>query len=329
MELREYQHRASETSQLRLGGPHGAVVPMLGLAATAGAILDTHQTYLRGGIDLADGLHLSEQLGDLLWYATAVATACGLDLAEIAASNLRRTRDLYAAATDRLDDLPVLDATFPGGERFPRRLVIEFNQRELAGGRLVVELRLIDAEPNAYPRGCRAGDGRRRGYQIGSALGAPLSDNSRRADGYRFHDAIHFGFLAVLGWSPNMRSLLGVKRKSDPMTDECEDGARAIFAEEGLAAVLSRLAPVRMGFRNEQAVTTEVIAIARAATTDLEVQVMPGWLWRRAIVQGFQAMAELADNSGGYLIVDLDARLLSYTTRRAGFGIADATALAA
>jgi hypothetical protein len=68
-----------------------------------------------------------------------------------------------------------------------------------------------------------------------------LTDNSRRVDAYRFHDAIHMGFMAVLGWSPTMRAALRLKRKSDQQTDECEDGARAIFAEEGLAHGRSKI----------------------------------------------------------------------------------------
>ena len=55
---------------------------------------------------------------------------------------------------------------------------------------------------------------------MGGYLGDELTDNTRQTDAYRFHDAIHFGFMAVLGWSTNLRALLGIKRKSDPKTDE-------------------------------------------------------------------------------------------------------------
>jgi hypothetical protein len=151
------------------------------------------------------------------------------------------------------------------------------------------------------------------GYQVGGELGDPLTDNSRRVDAYRFHDAIHMGFLAVLNWSPTLRALLRLKRKSNPETDECEDGARAIFAEEGLAAVLSRLAKRRTGFLIEASVDGEVIDVAKAAAVDLEVEPLPTWLWRRAICQGFQAMHQLSENGGGYLVADLDLRTLTYT----------------
>ncbi len=323
MDFREYQRRAEETSQLRHGGPQAAVAPMLGLAGETGSILNVYKKYLRDGVDLAANREvLREELGDLLWYTAAVATACGLDLAEIAEGNLRRTRDLYASAADRerLADLPILDAGYPAHERFPRRLVVEVTERREPGGRVIADLTLIAAEPNPFPAGPRIERGRQIGFQVGGRLGDPLTDNSRHADGYRFHDAIHFGFLGVLGWSPNLRSLLRLKRKSDPATDECEDGARAIFAEEGLAAVLSRLATRRVGFLVETAVTGEVIEVARAAAVDLEVDALPGWLWRRAICHGFRALHHLAANGGGYLIADLDARTLTYTKCLAGHG---------
>ena len=150
------------------------------------------------------------------------------------------------------------------------------------------------------------------GFQAGTELGDPLTDNTRRMDAYRFHDAIHLGFMAVLGWSPVMRALLRLKRKSSPEADECEDGARAIFAEEGLAAMLSRLAPGRTGFLSQTSIDGMVIEVAKAAATGLEAEAVPGWLWQSAIHQGFCAMHLLDQNSGGYLVADLDARELVY-----------------
>ncbi|MGH3719285.1 MAG: hypothetical protein ACRDRI_10710 [Pseudonocardiaceae bacterium] len=45
---------------------------------------------------------------------------------------------------------------------------------------------------------------------------------------------------------------------------------------------------------------------------DLEAEKLPSWLWRRAVCQGFRAMHQLGENGGGYLVADLDGRILSY-----------------
>lgn len=317
MDFASFQQAARETSQLRLGGPQGAIAPMLGLASETGSILDVYKRYLRDGIDLAANREfLREELGDLLWYVAAVATACDLDLEEIAAANLRRTSDRYPAQRSKpqFDKLPVFDCAYPPRERFPRQLTVAFAERRLPSGRAVAVMTLTNVVPNSFPNGpVTSQGGKKLGYQVGGELGDPLTDNSRRVDAYRFHDAIHMGFLAVLNWSPTLRALLRLKRKSNPETDEYEDGARAIFAEEGLAAVLSRLAKRRTGFLIEASVDGEVIDVAKAAAVDLEVEPLPGWLWRRAICQGFQAMRNLSENGGGYLIADLDQRLLTYS----------------
>lgn len=316
MEISAYQRSASETSQLQLGGPHGAIAPMLGLASETGSILNVYRRYLRDGIGLAANREfLRMRLGDLLWYTAAVASACDLDLEEIALANLDRARDRYPlrrSGPGHGDMLPAFDAGYQDRERFPRRLVIDARERSHASGRRAALLILVSAEPNAFPDGPVTSRGKPQGFRVGAGLGDPLTDNARQADAYRFHDAIHLGFMAVLGWSPVMRSLLRLKRKSSPEADECEDGARAIFAEEGLAAVLSRLAPSRTGFLNPASIDGDVIEVARAAVAGLEAEAAPGWLWQAAIHQGFRAMHNLGENGGGYLIADLDARELSY-----------------
>lgn len=315
MEFSAFQHAAGETSQLKPGGPQGAIAPMLGLASETGSILNVYKRYLRDGIDLAANREfLKEELGDLLWYAAAVATAFDLDLEEIAEANLRRTHDRYPPGdvSSRFATLPVLDADYPEHERFPRRLVVEFVEQQLPSGQAVASVTLVSVEANAFPEGPVTIDGKKVGFRVGENLGAPLTDNSRRMDAYRFHDAIHMGFVAVLGWSPTIRALLRLKRKSNAETDECDDGARAIFAEEGLAAVLSRLAERRTGFQSETSVDGDAIVVVKASTVGLEAEGLPVWLWRRAISQGFVAMHQLGENGGGYLIADLNERKLTY-----------------
>lgn len=137
MDFSAFQRAARETSQLRLGGPQNAIAPMLGLASETGSILNIYKKYLRDGIDLAANREfLREELGDLLWYVAAVATACDLDLEEIAEANLRRTHDRYRAdsSSPNFDALPVFDASYLPEERFPRQLVVAYAQQRLSSG---------------------------------------------------------------------------------------------------------------------------------------------------------------------------------------------------
>jgi hypothetical protein len=235
-------------------------------------------------------------------------------LGDIADANLRRTRDRYSRKHTGAEqwNRPVFDAVYPARERFPRRLVVAVAERILPSGRRATTLTLVNAEPDAFPNGPVTIGGKLAGFQVGAELGDPLTDNTRLADAYRFHDAIHLGFMAVLGWSPVMRALLRLKRKSSPEADECEDGTRAIFAEEGLAAMLSRLALGRTGFLSQTSIDGVVIEVAKAAATGLEAEAVPGWLWQSAIHQGFTAMHLLDQNGGGYLVADLDACELAY-----------------
>ncbi len=61
----------------------------------------------------------------------------------------------------------------------------------------------------------------------GINIGDRLTDNRLEPDDYRFHDVFHLAYAAILGWSPVLRALFKVKRKSCPKIDENQDGARA------------------------------------------------------------------------------------------------------
>lgn len=295
-------------------------VPMLGLAGEAGTLLVAQKKAFRDterGVD--DPNFVAAELGDVLWYTATVARHCGLELQRIAtdATELAEAEQRELAfLRDLPSDLPVLDEGCPAAERFPRRLVIRFQQQVGPRQQPRAKLTLAAASPNAFPRGPienYLGKGKPQGFKVHDDFGATLSDNSRRVDHYRFHDALHLGFLAVLGWSPVTRSLLQLKRRSEEVVDEDEDGARAIFAEEGMAAALAKRAPARQGFRTERSVDDETIEMLTTVLEDLEVSEMPAALWRRAIVQGFAAFRALTDSGGGYLIVDLDDRSLTFS----------------
>ena len=322
MELSEYQRRALETSQVgKADDPETAVAPLLGLASGVGSLLNTYKRFLRDKeVDIAANREfLREELGDILWYTAVVSATFGFDLGEISERNLKRTQDRYGTASEPHDlgALPIFDADYPRQEQFPRRLVIEFRESDGEVGPIALMI-LQEAAPNEFPDGkIQEEGGKGSGYTVGKQLGAELTDNSPDPDGYRFHDAIHFGLMAVLGWSPTIRELLRVKRKSRPEVDESEDGARAIFLEEGVSAALAQLSKKRSGFVRESAVDGEVLDIVTGMTSGFEVAACPQWLWRQAIHQGFFAFSQLVANRGGVLIADLDARTLAYEPPRA------------
>jgi hypothetical protein len=316
MELNEYQDEAQKTNLI--AGRRKKIrrdAAMLGLASETGSLLDIHKKVITAAVDPDVGrVAFRRELGDLLWYVAAVAKADGLSLEELAQMNLERTRKGYGGDLG-LVGLPILDLDSPPKERFPRRLVIHFKQFKDDHGRLRAKMTLLEAIPDPFfPKGAKIQKTKSNiGFTVGAELGDSLTDNARRVNGYRFHDAIHLGFLAHLGWSPTLRSVLGLKRRSDDATDEGEDSARLIFAEEGLAAVLFRLSKQRMNFKHALNIDGEIIEVVQACTEGSEAEGLPGWAWRRAITSGFDVMEQLTNNRGGYVIADLDDRTLTYS----------------
>ena len=318
MNIRDYQSDAAQTSWRDLNDPTDANAAALGLAHKAGAVADIYKKYYRHEISLDTYKdYLLAELGDVLWYTAAVATAFGLNLDDIAARNLRSTRDRIPPedTVGAFSSLPAFDASCPRTERFPRRLVIKFSETTVSD-QLTATLELIDARPNEFPDGPQANRaGKLSGFALNAQIGDPLDDNSLRENGYRYHDALHLGFLAVLGWSPIFRELLHLKRRSNDLLDRTQDGARARFCEEGLTAQLASLATKRNGFQKLNNIDSETLALVRNATAGLESNELPAWLWARAIVHGFRAMEQLKRNQGGYLVADIDTRSLEYRTQ--------------
>lgn len=317
MELREFQERALETKQYQLDKPEHASAAAFGLVQATGSIAQLYKKQLYKKLDLSAYKDLlRRELGDLLWYTAIVARAFGLDLEDIAKKNIEITRDLYSHGPDSRRPLRTFDDSATGcpiTQRFPHRLVFRFEETLNDNGQFRASTTLIEADPNPFPDGPTKENGRVvAGFQVGDQLGDELTDNSRRPDGYRFHDAIHMGFLAVLGWSPILRRLLKLKRKYDPAIDESQDGARAAFAEEGLAHILARLAEKRQQFRTPDSVDGVTLQVFDEATSELEVNELPKWLWRRAISSAFVVMHQVTEAHGGYVIADLKQRTLTY-----------------
>jgi|GEM_PF-2040700 MazG nucleotide pyrophosphohydrolase domain. len=323
MDLDAYQATAGASNALSHVDELRALnAALFGLASETGTLLDIQKKVLTDAADpVASNVQFQQELGDLLWYVSRVANAKGFTLQQIADANLDRVQDMWepedlAAA---MAQLPRYDANVLATEQFPRRMTFEFVESTItrAGTRHPsATMTLVSAEPNAFPDGAiPRGSGKVQGFLLPQEVGAELTDNSRKVDGYRYHDAIHIAFMATLNWSATMRSLLNLKRKTDDDADEFDDSARPIFLEEGLVAVLAGLSTRRMGFAAASNVDGDALAAARACIVGLEVEKAPGWLWRRAIVKGFEMLRELDAHGGGRLYVDLDARTVEFGAR--------------
>ena len=128
----------------------------------------------------------------------------------------------------------------------------------------------------------------------GKQFGDDLTDNAHTKDGYGYHDVIHLAFAAVLGWSPLVRKLLGVKRQErHTKVDQVEDGGRAIATEEGLSAMIFAYARDYNFLEGKSSVSTELLRMIKNMTEHLEVSVCTPGEWEQAIIQGFAIWRDL------------------------------------
>lgn len=302
MKLSEYQAKALQTDQtpapVGMGPDTARLIPLLGLAGEAGQLLSEFKKRLRDGpshVQFVD--HVAEELGDILWYLANTASKYGLDLDDVATANLKKVKALYDKSMPPLD----YDGAFGEGERLPRRFIVDF--REIREGDRVEVRTEID----------------------GRLIGAALTDNAYLDDGYRFHDVFHVAYAAVLGWSPVLRGLLRLKRRSQPLIDEVEDGGRAAVIEEGVAAVAFDYARRHSFLANVSDLDEHLLTTLRGMCEHLEVSQQPPSLWRQAVLDGFAVWRDLTKNGGGRVSADLDLREIRYLGPPA---IASATAAA-
>lgn len=291
MELNEYQRRALETDQEAVGPEWTTLVPLLGLAGEVGELLSEYKKHLRDGA--AHKLfpsRVSEELGDMLWYVAAVSSRFGLDLETVATSNLKKCADTWTPVPP---DQPVtgrFDADNPPSERFPARFVVEF--QEVLEGDVVRVKATCD----------------------GVQMGQTLTDNANDDDGYRFHDVLHLGLAAGLGWSPVSRRNLGLKRKSDPGTDEVEDGGRAIVIEEGIVALAFSYAMEHAWLLGVDRIDHDILRMIKKMTAHLEVAACTVAEWEATILMSCPIWYAMMEDRGGRVEVNLDTRSLRLVT---------------
>jgi NTP pyrophosphatase (non-canonical NTP hydrolase) len=290
VELDRYQEAAQGTDQVSSSTARTVgvelIVPLLGLAGEAGELLSEYKKQLRDGE--AHVLHkerIAEELGDLLWYIANVASKYGLSLSEIASKNLEKTQGRWGSRDT--SDLN-LDDGYPTEQAFPRAFEVELREVEVAGK---TKLRV---------------------FVDGRQTGDDLTDNAHDPDGYRFHDVFHFGYVAVLGWSPVIRKLMGRKRRSNPSTDEVEDGGRAQVVDEAISALVFDYARVHNWLEGVKELDFHLLRTVKGMTERLEVHVRSLGEWHKAILLGFAVWRQVRDHRGGRIRVDLDGRTMVF-----------------
>ena len=373
--MNEYQRAANRTDKM----PEGFEMPILGLFGEVGSLLSALKKKMRDKAAFAKyDKTILEELGDVLWYFTIIASRANLNLSELAQKVFRDTNDwdqgdvheygqfgdiqreckisitssefsnkiitlaskvgdlinefgeqklttnrdklsahmvdvlralvhsteasdvsLDAAAYGNLRKIfsrwPVefkypelLDNDMPVDERLPRRLVIYIEEQKVKDRTFVIQK-------------CN-----------GIIIGDRLTDNKIEKDDYRFHDVFHLAFVAHLGWSPVIRGLFKLKRKSDPLLDENEDGARASLIEEGVSTFIFSHGLERELFEDLEHVDYDLLKSIQDLITGYEVERCALWQWERAILDGFKIFRSLKEYRKGFILTDIEKHTIEY-----------------
>ncbi|MDA7984042.1 MAG: nucleoside triphosphate pyrophosphohydrolase family protein [Alphaproteobacteria bacterium] len=215
------------------------------------------------------------------------ASAADVDLDKAARHNRKKILDRWPINEEWGS---LYDDEFDEDEQLPRRIEMVFKEKNIAGKKHVIQK-------------CN-----------GIKVGSPLTDNRHDADDYRFHDVFHLTYAAVLGWSPVLRALFRLKRKSLPQIDENEDGARAIVIEESVSIWIFNYGLKHDLFRNVEtgALDSRILRSVRRLVDGYEVQDRPSWQWERAILEGFRVFRELKEHRGGTVVADLNERSVTF-----------------
>ncbi len=292
MELNEYQRLANQTDQQPRSdyvGPEqpSLLIPLLGMAGEVGELLGEHKKWLRDG----DSYQLlpervKEELGDILWYLTCVATKHELKLEDVAEHNLAKIDARWRSIARENLRRTLFDDDFPPEEQLPRKMDVTIRS---VGEREVVTL-INDM-----------------------SFGEQLRDNRYDDDGYRFHDVFHISYATYLGWSPMVRSLLKCKRKSNPLVDEVEDGGRSCVIEEGISAMVFNYAEDRNFLEGTGGVDAELLRTIKGMTNHLEVRSRTESDWEEAITEGFKLWRYVKDRGNANFQADLLQRKFDLT----------------
>jgi len=228
---------------------------------------------------------LSSHMYSIFEALIDAANEAHVSLAEAAHRNLQKTFDRWPG--EKIYP-PLFDEDYNPAEQIPRHIEMQIFERTV-NNQTYVFLRCNDIN-----------------------IGDRLTDNKLEKDDYRFHDVFHLAYAAILGWSPVMRALFSVKRKSRPKMDEAEDGARATLIEEGISTWVFNYAGKLNNFEHLNSLDYGLLKAVRALVSGYEAERCPLWLWEEAILQGYKMFRQLRKYRGGTIIADLNKRTVTF-----------------
>lgn len=254
---------------------------LLALAGDVGMLVNDYQF----GTLSKDRDALAGRLVAVTRRLIQAANESGVTIEAAAVKNLHKIFDRWPR--ERIYPAP-FDQTMDAEEQLPRRMTIDVYERT------------VRSQVYVFQR------------SSGVYVGDRLTDNAVEPDDYRFHDVFHYAHVAVLGWSPVIRALLRLKRKSDPKLDDAEDGARAILIEEGITSWIFGQAQQLRFFENVKrgGLPLDMLKHVRQFVAGYESERCPLWLWEEAILQGYAAFRFLQEHRRGRVQIDFAHRRL-------------------
>jgi len=228
---------------------------------------------------------LSAHLAKIFCALVLAAAVAEVDLEQAARNNIWKINSRWPR-TRRYAAL--FDTDFSETEQLPRKIEMHIVETRIGGKTCVIQL-------------CN-------GVEIGSRL----TDNKIVEDDYRFHDVFHLAYAAVLGWSPCLRALLSVKRKSKPEVDEAQDGARAALIEEGVSTLVFQHALRLNYFDSLTSLDYPLLKAVHDFVTGYEVDQCPLWQWEKAILDGFEVFRKVRNRRRGIVTADLLERSITF-----------------
>ena len=235
---------------------------------------------------------LKEDRGNLSGYMApiyrlliAAATDADVSLAQAAHKNLKKIFDRWPL---RKQYPTLFDKAFDSDEQLPRKIEMEIFEKDVAGKTYVFQ----------------------RCNRI--FIGDRLTDNKIEEDDYRFHDVFHLAYAAILGWSPVIRRLFKVKRKSNPKVDDAEDGARAALIEEGISTWIFNHAGRLNYFESLSSLDYGLLKAIHEFVSGYEAERCPLWLWEEAILKGYEVFRQMREHRRGLVIADLRKRTIIF-----------------